>query len=117
MEDAGYECASYVDPIKVLQEFRPNYYDLILLDIKMPVLDGFELCNKIIEIDKNARIIFVTASGEYSRKIKHQLYPELSNNDNITMYIRKPIENQKLIKIVNEAIAKGNANKSAINSS
>ena len=38
LEDAGYECISYTDSVKALQEFRPTYYDLILLDIKMPVL-------------------------------------------------------------------------------
>jgi CheY-like chemotaxis protein len=46
LEDAGYECASYTDPSKVLEEFTPNYYDLILLDIKMPILNGFELVKR-----------------------------------------------------------------------
>jgi two-component SAPR family response regulator len=78
-----------------LQEFRPNYYDLILLDIKIPILNGFELCKKIIEIDETAQIIFITAL-EYRKNIKDQIYPQLSNNN--TIYIRKPIENQKLIK-------------------
>ena len=36
LEDAGYQCISYTDPVKALQQFRPNYYDLILLDIIMP---------------------------------------------------------------------------------
>ena len=51
LEDAGYECSSYTDPVKALREFKPHFYDLILLDIKMPVLNGFELCKKIIELD------------------------------------------------------------------
>jgi PleD family two-component response regulator len=46
LQDAGYECKSYTDSAKAIQEFRPNYYDLVILDIKMPVLDGFELCKK-----------------------------------------------------------------------
>ncbi len=53
LEDTGYECMSYTDSIKALQEFRPNYYDLVILDIKMPKLDGFVLCEKIRELDKN----------------------------------------------------------------
>jgi CheY-like chemotaxis protein len=43
LEDAGYECASYTDSSKVRGEFEPNYYDLVILDIKMPVINGFEL--------------------------------------------------------------------------
>jgi PleD family two-component response regulator len=43
LEDVGFECTSYTDPVKALQDFRPYYYNLILLDIKMPALNGFEL--------------------------------------------------------------------------
>ena len=38
LEDTGFECIPYIDSVKAMQEFRPYYYDLILLDIKMPVL-------------------------------------------------------------------------------
>jgi two-component system catabolic regulation response regulator CreB/two-component system response regulator ChvI len=65
LEDAGYECKSYTDSVKALQEFRPNYYDLVILDIKMPKLDGFALCEKIRELDKTLQIIFITASEVY----------------------------------------------------
>jgi response regulator receiver domain-containing protein len=63
LEDAGYECISYTDSVKALQEFKPYFYDLILLDIKMPLLNGFELCKKIREIDKTVHIIFITSSS------------------------------------------------------
>jgi|SRR5215212_1329394 len=43
LEDAGFECLSYTDSVKALQEFTPNHYDLVILDIKMPKLDGFAL--------------------------------------------------------------------------
>ena len=100
LEDAGDECISYIDPVKALQEFKPNYYDLILLDIKMPVLDGFELCKKIREVDKSIRIIFITASWEFYEKVREERYPEINNYNNIN-YIQKPIANEELIKIVN----------------
>jgi CheY-like chemotaxis protein len=74
LEDAGYECIPYTDPVKALQEFRPDYYDLIILDIKMPVLNGFELCKKIREVDKAVHIIFITALEEYRRNVRGQLY-------------------------------------------
>src|SRR5438067_2048610 len=76
LEDAGYECMSYTDSVRALQEFRPNYYDLILLDIRMPVLNGFELCRRIIELDRTVHIVFITASEEYYEQFRSQHFPE-----------------------------------------
>jgi CheY-like chemotaxis protein len=101
LEDAGYECISYTDSVKALKEFRPNYYDLILLDIKMPILNGFELCKKIREIDKTVHIIFITASEAYYEKFRGSHFPELSKVN----YIQKPIGNEELVQIVNMIIA------------
>ena len=101
LQDAGYECKSYTDSAKAIQEFRPNYYDLILLDIKMPLINGFELCKKIIELDNTIQIIFITASEEYYNKLKKQSYPELSN----IVSIQKPIGNEDLVKVVNRVLA------------
>ena len=101
LEDAGFECIPYTDSVKALQEFRPYYYDLILLDIKMPVLNRFDLCKKIIELDKTVYIIFITASEEYYEKFRSQHFPELGKIN----YIQKPIGNQELVQIVNMIVA------------
>ena len=101
LQDAGYECRSYTDSIKALQEFRVNYYDLILLDIKMPVLNGFELCKRIREVDRTVHIIFITASEAYYEKFRGQHFPELGKIN----YIQKPIGNQELVQIVNTVVA------------
>jgi DNA-binding response OmpR family regulator len=100
LEDAGFECILHTDSVKALQEFVPNYYHLILLDIKMPILDGVELCKKIREVDKSIGIIFITGSGEFYKKVREERYPELINYNNIK-YIQKPIANEELIKVVN----------------
>jgi CheY-like chemotaxis protein len=106
LEDAGYECTSYTDPVKALKEFRPNYYDLILLDIKMPVLNGFELWKSIRELDKGVQIVFITAAVElyYHQQLKTQSYPELTN-DSIIKHLQKPIGNEELVQIVNTTVA------------
>jgi DNA-binding response OmpR family regulator len=101
LQDAGFECISYIDPVKALKEFRPDYYDLILLDIKMPVLNGFELCKKIIELDRTVHIVFITASEEYYEQFRSQHFPELGKIN----YIQKPIGNEELIRIANMIIA------------
>ncbi|MBV9179528.1 MAG: response regulator [Nitrososphaeraceae archaeon] len=100
LQDAGYECVSYTDSLKALQEFKPNYYDLILLDIKMPILNGFELCKKIREVDKTIHIIFITASEAFYEKFRTQHFPDLGKIN----YIQKPIGNQELVQIVNTII-------------
>jgi CheY-like chemotaxis protein len=87
LEDVGYQCSPYTDPVQALQEFRPYFYDLILLDIKMPVLDGFELCEKIIELDNTVHIIIITASEQHYEQFRNQHYPELGKIN----YIQKPI--------------------------
>jgi CheY-like chemotaxis protein len=101
LQDAGYECVSYTDSLKALQEFKSNYYDLILLDIKMPVLNGFELCKKIREVDKTMHIIFITASEAYYEKFRSQHFPDLGKIN----YIQKPVGNQELVQIVNTILA------------
>jgi two-component SAPR family response regulator len=74
---------------------------LILLDIKMPVLNGFELCKKIREIDKPVHIIFITASEAYYEKFRSERFPELGKIN----YIQKPVGNDELVQIVNMIIA------------
>jgi CheY-like chemotaxis protein len=99
LEDAGFECISYTHSVNALQEFRPNYYDLVILDIKMPKLDGFTLYEKIRGLDKAVQIIFITASEVYYEDFRKQCYPKLSNDINIKC-IRKPIGNKELQNIV-----------------
>lgn len=104
LEGAGYECIPYTDSVKALQEFRPSYYGLVILDIKMPKLDGFALCEKIRELDKTVQIIFITASEGYYENFRKEYYPALSNDIN-TNCLQKPIGNEELIQIVNMTIA------------
>jgi CheY-like chemotaxis protein len=48
LEDTGlFEVDTYNDPVEALSNFKSNSYDLVLLDIKMPNMSGFELCDRI----------------------------------------------------------------------
>jgi CheY-like chemotaxis protein len=96
LEDAGYECKSYTGSVKALQEFRPNYYDLILLDVKMPVLNGFELSKKIREVDKTVKVIFITAGEDYYEQLRTQSNPDLINDTN--NYYTNNYKRYKIIK-------------------
>src|SRR5688572_31556519 len=70
LEDNGFQIDSYNDPITALNSYRSNFYDLIILDIKMPKTDGFELYIKIREKDPQVKICFLTASEMYYEKFR-----------------------------------------------
>jgi DNA-binding response OmpR family regulator len=81
------------DPVVAVSEFKPNFYDLLLVDINMPHMNGFELCQKIFGIDINVRICFMS-SGEINRKALREIYPSLS----VGCFMRKPMTIDYLIK-------------------
>jgi two-component SAPR family response regulator len=81
------------NPLQALSEFKPNYYDLILIDINMPIMDGIELSNKILELDVNVKICLVTA-GEANIEVFRELYPIRS----IGCFIKKPVTIEYLVR-------------------
>src|SRR5215469_4834328 len=83
------------DPILALSEFKSNYYDLLLVDINMPRMNGFELCEKILAIDINIKVCFMS-SVEINREALREIYPALS----LGCFIRKPVTVDYLIKRV-----------------
>jgi DNA-binding response OmpR family regulator len=100
LEYYGFEVKIYNDPKKALSSFEPDYYDLIILDIKMPSMDGFELYKEIKEKDPNARACFLTASEFYYKEFRTREYHALDKE----LFIRKPIENEKLVREINRLI-------------
>jgi DNA-binding response OmpR family regulator len=81
------------DPIEALSDFKPNFYDLLLVDINMPHVNGFELCEKILAIDINVRVCFMS-NGEINREALREIYPSL----NLGCFIRKPVSIDYLVK-------------------
>ena len=93
LEDDGFEVYTYNDPLDVLANFKPSFYDLLLVDINMPKMNGFELCTKILEIDLNVKICFITA-GDINIDGLKEVYPTLSTG----CFIKKPISISDLVK-------------------
>ena len=86
----------YNDPLVALSEFKRDFYDLLLVDIDLPHLNGFELCEKILEIDINVRVCFMT-SGEINREALREIYPTLS----LGCFLKKPVTIDYLVKRIN----------------
>ena len=70
LEYYGFVVDTFNKPKEALSSFKSNYYDLIILDIKMPDIDGFQLYNKIKEIDPTVGACFLTASELYHEETK-----------------------------------------------
>jgi DNA-binding response OmpR family regulator len=102
LEYHGFKVDTFNDPQEALSKFKPGSYDLIILDIKMPKMDGFELYHEIKKKDNNAKICFLTASELYYEEFRNKEYRALDRN----LFIRKPIDNEDLVKEINKMIKK-----------
>ena len=70
LESNGYIVNSYTNPVEAFNNFRKNSHDLILLDLKMPNMDGMTLYHKIKEIDNNVIVCFTTADINYIQQLQ-----------------------------------------------
>jgi DNA-binding response OmpR family regulator len=94
----GFKVDTFNDAEEALSNFKPDYYDLVILDIKMPKMDGFELYDKIKKKDDKVKICFLTASELYYEEFRKKEYSALDKN----LFLKKPIDNDDLLKEVNK---------------
>ncbi|MGZ5490688.1 MAG: response regulator [Nitrososphaeraceae archaeon] len=85
LEYNGYIVDAYTNPIEGFNNFRTNSHDLIILDLKMPQMDGMTFYKKIKEIDNNVIICFTTADINYIE----DLSKGITDIENILLY--KPV--------------------------
>ena len=91
LESNGFSVDTYTSSIKALANFKPDFYKLALLDIKIAEMDGIELYEKIREKDKKIKICFISAFD-----VDYHIVKEYS-----TCLIKKPVTIEDLIKKIN----------------
>ena len=102
LEDNGFMADTFDDPLLALENFRVGQsYDLLILDVKMPKMNGFELYREIRKINDKVRVCFLTAGEMYYDDIYSDIF------DGKNQFIRKPIENEELIQRVNQIMMGG----------
>jgi two-component system catabolic regulation response regulator CreB/two-component system response regulator ChvI len=98
LSEDGFVVDSYDHPFIALDKFKPHLYNLVILDIRMPELNGFALYREIRKLDKKVKICFLTAGEMYYG------YSDIFSSLPANYFIRKPIENEELIERINEII-------------
>lgn len=98
LEEHGFIVDTFTDPHKALSDFKPNYYDLIILDYRMANLDGLELCKKIKLLDTSTKTMLLSAGHE---QLQLQI-DELRRN--FLMILKKPISGSKLLEKVSNIL-------------
>ena len=97
LENAGFSVDAYNNPIQALDNFKPDYYDRIITDIRMPSMNGFELARKIWAIDSSADICFLTAFEIHESEAR-----KVFTNHKDHCFVTKPVTPRQLVQHIEE---------------
>ena len=95
LEKEGFEVDAFTEPLKALEHFKKGFYDLALIDIRMPQINGFELYRRTLEIDSEMKVCFITAFEIYYDEFR-RVFPRLK----VDCFVRKPVSMDTLAKII-----------------
>jgi DNA-binding response OmpR family regulator len=93
LESKGFKVDTFNDPEEALSNFKAGIYDLLLLDVRMPRINGFQLYEELKKIDDKTKICFITAFEVYYRSLREQ-FPEVK----VDCFIKKPVEIEELAR-------------------
>ena len=102
LEDAGFKVDAFNDSLLALSSFKARFYDLSILDINMPKMNGFELYKELRKKDEKVRACFLTASEMYHESLR---VPPQTLND-VKCFIPKPISIDDFIKRIEEELSR-----------
>ncbi len=97
LELKGFEVDAFTDPSEALKNFKPGYYNSIISDIRMPKMNGFQLCKELLRIDNKIKIFFVSAVDINADEFRAQ-FPCV----NYKHFIDKPVSIAKIAEIIME---------------
>jgi DNA-binding response OmpR family regulator len=100
LEEGGFDVDAFTDPKLALSSFKPGSYNLVLIDIMMPEMDGFELYERLKKLDPDVKMCFLTASEMYHQKIREVEHYTLNKD----LFLQKPISTDDLIREINKKI-------------
>ena len=103
LNEAGFSVDAFTNPSVAFEMFRPEKYELIILDIRMLGINGFELYMKLLEQDSSIKVLFLTAVNEFSMysKFKSSVSPMSGKR----YYLQKPVDLTKLLQRVDDMLS------------
>ena len=101
LEAVGYAVDAFNDTEQALARFKNSYYDMLIFDIRMPKLNGFQLYREIRKKDDKARVCFMTAFEVYREEFG-KVFP----NYDIKCFLTKPLSIKDLQKIIEAELEK-----------
>jgi DNA-binding response OmpR family regulator len=96
LEEKGFKVDSFTDASQALENFTARLYDLVILDVKLPGMNGFSLYTKIKKLDDKVRICFLTAADKAYYDMLKKHYPSIKEN----CVIHKPVDNDSLLSLI-----------------
>jgi len=99
LEKEGYEVATITDPTKTVDTLKAGEFHLVILDMMMPVMDGTQVLEAIRKVDTDVAVVVATAYPNVDTAVA-------SLKASASDYVRKPIEPDKLLETVRNALAK-----------
>jgi DNA-binding response OmpR family regulator len=100
LEKEGLQVTVYNDAIKAISDFKAGHFNLVIVDIRMPGINGFDVYEKIREIDKKVKVCFLTAFGLYADEMAAQG----SKLDETKCLIKKPIKITELLGQIRQVL-------------
>ena len=100
LEENGFKVDSFTDAFQALKNFTAGLYDLVLLDVKLPAMDGFSLCEEMKKLDDKVRICFLTAADRTYYEILRKHHPSIKEN----YVIHKPVDNDSLLSLIKSVL-------------
>jgi DNA-binding NtrC family response regulator len=101
LEETGlFHVDIFNDPDLALKRFKPNFYALVIIDIMMPKMGGFELYEQLKRLDSNLRVCFLTASEMYHQEVREVEHCALNED----LFLQKPISNEDLVREIDNKI-------------
>ena len=99
-ESAGFSVNVFNNSADALRDFKPHFYDFVMLDIVMPKTDGFPLYKELQKVDPDVKVCFLTASEKYREGLREGEYQTLSKD----LFIQKPLSIKDLRNEIHKRI-------------